>query len=294
VPALESDRYYRWIVYLSIPLIYLTLAFSAWYAVTANLSVVGYFALALAMGWTGGAGINAGHELGHKKTGIERMLARFALAPTGYGHFNIEHNRGHHRDVATPGDPASVFRVLEDEVLALLRQATIAANDAVYLARQKRESDMGTTLTTAYIRDNRLFVTHVGDCRAYRFNADGLEQLTTDHSVVANMIAEGQIEPEEIYTHPHRSIVTRCIGDKPVVEVDTNLLPLTPGDRLILCCDGLWEMVRTEGIEDVLMQEADSQTACDLLVQNANAAGGEDNISVIVVQVEAMAEMEED
>jgi serine/threonine protein phosphatase PrpC len=184
--------------------------------------------------------------------------------------------------------------VLEDEVLALLRQATMAANDVVYLARAKRESDMGTTLTTAYIRDNRLFVAHVGDCRAYRFNVDGLEQLTTDHSVVANMIAEGQIEPEEIYTHPHRSIVTRCIGDKPVVEVDTNMLPLTPGDRVVLCCDGLWEMIRNEGIEDVLMQEADSQTACDLLVHHANAAGGEDNISVIVVQVEAVAEMEED
>ena len=184
--------------------------------------------------------------------------------------------------------------VLEDEVLALLRQATIAANDAVYLARQKRDSDMGTTLTTAYIRDNRLFVAHVGDCRAYRFNADGLEQLTTDHSVVANMVAEGQIEPEEIYTHPHRSIVTRCIGDKPVIEVDTNMLPLIPGDRVVLCCDGLWEMIRDEGIEDVLMQEADSQTACDLLVQHANAAGGEDNISVVVVQVEAVIEMEED
>jgi serine/threonine protein phosphatase PrpC len=182
--------------------------------------------------------------------------------------------------------------VLEAEVLALLRQATMAANDAVYLARQKRESDMGTTLTTAMIRDNRLFVAHVGDCRAYRFNADGLEQLTADHSVVANMIAEGQLAPEEIYTHPHRSIVTRCIGDKPVVEVDTNLLPLAPGDRVVLCCDGLWEMIRSEGIEDVLMQEADSQVACDLLVQRANAAGGEDNISVIVVQVEAVPELE--
>jgi alkane 1-monooxygenase len=107
VPVLESDRYYRWIVYLSLPLIYLTLAYSAWYAVTADLSGYGYFALALAMGWTSGAGINAGHELGHKKTATERMLARFALAPSGYGHFNIEHNRGHHRDVATPEDPAS-------------------------------------------------------------------------------------------------------------------------------------------------------------------------------------------
>ncbi len=184
--------------------------------------------------------------------------------------------------------------ILEDEVLALLRQATIAANDAVYLARQKRDSDMGTTLTTAMIRDNRLFVAHVGDCRAYRFNADGLEQLTTDHSVVANMVSNGQIEPDEIYTHPHRGIVYRCIGDRPVVEVDTNMLPLVPGDRVILCCDGLWEMIRNEGIEDVLMQEADAQAACDLLVQRANAAGGEDNISVTIIQVEAVAGVEED
>jgi serine/threonine protein phosphatase PrpC len=182
--------------------------------------------------------------------------------------------------------------VWEDDILTFLRQATIAANDTVYLARQKRENDMGTTLTTVLIRDNRLFLAHVGDCRAYRFSADGLEQLTTDHSVVASMIAEGQAKPEELYTHPHRNIVYRCIGDKPVVEVDTDLLPLGVGDRVILCCDGLWEMVRDEGIEDVLMQEADPQAACDLLVRRANAAGGEDNISVILIQVEAVAELD--
>ncbi len=178
--------------------------------------------------------------------------------------------------------------VLEDEILALLRQATLAANDAVYLARQKRENDMGTTLTTALVRDHRLFLAHVGDCRAYRWNVDGLERLTTDHSVIASMIADGQAKPEEIYTHPHRSIIYRCIGDKPVVEVDADVLPLAAGDRIILCCDGLWEMVRDEGIDDVMMQEADPQAACDLLVRRANAAGGEDNISVIVVQVEAV------
>jgi serine/threonine protein phosphatase PrpC len=176
--------------------------------------------------------------------------------------------------------------VLEEDISALLRQATIAANDAVFMARQKRENDMGTTLTAAYLRDDRLFLAHVGDSRAYRWSADGLERLTTDHSVVASMIASGQLKPQEIYTHPHRSIVTRNIGDKPVVEVDTDVLPLAPGDRLILCCDGLWEMVRDEGIEDVMMQEADPQRACDLFIRNANAAGGDDNISVIVVQVE--------
>jgi serine/threonine protein phosphatase PrpC len=182
--------------------------------------------------------------------------------------------------------------VLEDEILALLRQATMAANDMVYLTRQKRENDMGTTLTTAFIRDDRLFLAHVGDCRIYRWSADGLEQLTTDHSVVANMIAEGQAQPGELYTHPHRSIIYRCIGDKPLVDVDSDLAPLVPGDRVILCCDGLWEMIRDEGIEDVMMQEADPQAACDLLVQRANAAGGEDNISVIVVQVEAIPALE--
>jgi serine/threonine protein phosphatase PrpC len=183
--------------------------------------------------------------------------------------------------------------VLEEDILTFLRQATIAANDEVYLTRKKRESDMGTTVTTVLIRDSRLFLAHVGDSRAYRWNADGLDQLTTDHSVVASMIAEGQAEPEELFTHPHRSIIYRCIGDKPVVEVETDLLPVAAGDRIIICCDGLWEMVRDEGIEDVMLQEADPQVACDLLVRRANAAGGDDNISVVIVQVDAMSVLEE-
>lgn len=128
VPSLESDHYYRWIVYLSLPMIYLSLVCCAWYAVNADLSWYGYGALALAMGWTAGAGINAGHELGHKKTKTERLLARFAVAPSGYGHFNIEHNRGHHRDVATPEDPASsrlgesYYRFMRREIPGALRR----------------------------------------------------------------------------------------------------------------------------------------------------------------------------
>lgn len=129
VAALEADRYYRWIVYLSIPLVYLTLAASAWYAVSADLSWYGYLAIGAAMGWTSGAGINAGHELGHKKTRVERLLAKFALAPSGYGHFNIEHNRGHHRDVATPEDSASsrlgegYYRFMRREIPGAFRRA---------------------------------------------------------------------------------------------------------------------------------------------------------------------------
>jgi alkane 1-monooxygenase len=107
VPQLEADHYYRWIVYLSLPLLWGTLAYCCWYAVNADLSWYGYLGLSMAAGWTAGAGINAAHELGHKKPSIEKWLAKLALAPSAYGHFNIEHNRGHHRDVATPEDPVS-------------------------------------------------------------------------------------------------------------------------------------------------------------------------------------------
>ena len=159
------------------------------------------------------------------------------------------------------------------------------------LTRRRSSTGQGRTrptLTAILVRDARLLVAHVGDCRAYRWNAQGLEQLTTDHSVVASMIANGQAAPDEIYSHPHRSIIYRSIGDKPAVEVDGRVLPLAAGDRLIVCSDGLWEMVRNEGIADVMLQEADPQAACDLLVKHANLAGGEDNISIVIVAVAAL------
>jgi serine/threonine protein phosphatase PrpC len=223
--------------------------------------VLGLFAVADGMG---------GHEGGE----VASKMALQILAGRGL------------RTVILPELTGETIR--EEDITARLRQAAEAANDAVYLARQKAGNDMGTTLTVAYVRDERLFLAHVGDCRAYCWNAAGLEQLTTDHSVVASMIASGQAAPEEIYTHPHRSVIYRCIGDKPAVDVDSSLLSLAPGDRLVLCCDGLWEMIRSEGIADVLMQEADPQVACDVMVKRANAAGGDDNISVIVVQIEAV------
>jgi serine/threonine protein phosphatase PrpC len=220
--------------------------------------VIGFFAVADGMG---------GHEGGE----IASKLALQVLADQVLHEIILP-------DLA--GELAS-----HENVLARMRTATLAANDDVYLARQKRGNDMGTTLTAALIRDRRLFLAHVGDCRAYRWGAEGLEQLTDDHSVVATLISQGKAEPDEVYTHPHRSVIYRSIGDQPTVEVDADVYPLEPGERIILCSDGLWEMVRSEGIADVMMQEADPQTACDLLVRLANAAGGEDNISVLVVQV---------
>ncbi len=107
VPSLEADRYYRWITWAVVPLLWFWFVAGAWYATRAELPWHGWLALALSTGVVGGFCINAGHELGHKKTRIEQVLAQWVLAPTAYGHFVVEHNRGHHRDVATFEDPAS-------------------------------------------------------------------------------------------------------------------------------------------------------------------------------------------
>ena len=107
VPALEADPYYRRVTYALVPLLWLGFIFAAWFSQQPGLSTADRVALVLATGGVGGFCINLGHELGHKRTTLERWLAKLILAPTFYGHFTIEHNRGHHRDVATPEDPAS-------------------------------------------------------------------------------------------------------------------------------------------------------------------------------------------
>ena len=107
VPALDADMYYRWITYAMVPVLWGAFIFGVWFAARHDLPLHGWAAMVFIMGSVGGFSINLGHELGHKNTALERWLAKLILAPTGYGHFTVEHNRGHHRDVATPADPAS-------------------------------------------------------------------------------------------------------------------------------------------------------------------------------------------
>jgi alkane 1-monooxygenase len=129
VPVLEEDAWYRWLTWLVVPAACVTVIAAAWVAVRGDLSWFGWLGLAVSAGWTSGAGINAGHELGHKKGALERWLARFALAPACYGHFVVEHVRGHHRDVATPEDPASArfgesyYRFMGREIPGAFRRA---------------------------------------------------------------------------------------------------------------------------------------------------------------------------
>jgi alkane 1-monooxygenase len=140
VPALEADPYYRRITIALVPLLWGAFIFAAWFSQTAHLTAAGWLALVLATGGVGGFCINLGHEAGHKRTPTERWLAKLILAPTGYGHFTIEHNRGHHRDVATPDDPAS-SRMGESIWRFVWREMPGAARRAWVLERERLRVD---------------------------------------------------------------------------------------------------------------------------------------------------------
>lgn len=176
-----------------------------------------------------------------------------------------------------------------EELVERLKQTISTANQAILEVRNKSEtdSDMGCTLTAALVRDMTAVVANVGDSRTYLMHNGKLSQVTKDHSIVGRMVEQGIIKPEEIYTHEKKGAIYRCLGDKPELEIDTFFVDMVPGDRLVLCCDGLWEMVRDPSIEDVLLECFDPRQACDRLIQLANLAGGEDNISVIVVNIQS-------
>jgi serine/threonine protein phosphatase PrpC len=177
-------------------------------------------------------------------------------------------------------------QVLEETFETAVCDAVQEANRRLTSEARAAGSDMGSTLTLAFVRDGHAIVTNVGDSRTYLWQGGILRQITTDHSIVARLVEKGMLQPEDIYEHPRRSEIYRVMGDKPEVEIDIFHCDLQAGDRLVLCCDGVWEMIHTEGIEDVLLAYPDNpQAACDEIMRRANLAGGEDNISVIVVDV---------
>ena len=147
-------------------------------------------------------------------------------------------------------------------------------------------SGMGTTCTLLLLDDHRAHIAHVGDSRAYRFHDGTLERITTDHSLVGRMVEEGRLTADEAEHHPQRNIVTRALGVDSDVEVDLLTVDLTEGDRVLLCSDGLSAMTDRARIEEILRSEPDAQAAADKLVEVANDSGGEDNITVILVDID--------
>jgi len=147
----------------------------------------------------------------------------------------------------------------------------------------RKVAGMGTTLTAALVEGDRVRLAHVGDSRAYLLRDGKVRLLTEDHTLVHRMVTEGEISQEEAETHPQRSVLTRAVGVDTVVDVDDDTVQILPGDRLLLCTDGLTSMVSEEVIEEVLRDVPDPQEAAQRLVRMANEAGGVDNTTVVVL-----------
>jgi PPM family protein phosphatase len=168
-------------------------------------------------------------------------------------------------------------------------EALIAeANRRVFLrASEDREaSGMGTTMTVALVEDDRVAFGHVGDSRAYLIRDGQLDQLTDDHSLVAELVRSGKLTPEEAESHPQRSVITRALGSDPHVDVDTFSVPVEAGDLFLLCSDGLTSMVDDQTILDAVQQNRGNlEEAAKALINAANRGGGEDNITVVFFEV---------
>jgi PPM family protein phosphatase len=169
------------------------------------------------------------------------------------------------------------------------------ANRRIY-ERARADSDvsgMGTTVTAALLTGGRVTLGHVGDSRAYRIRDGELEQLTDDHSLVADLMRSGRLTPEEAEAHPQRSVITRALGTDPEVDVDTMAVDVEPGDVFLLCSDGLTTMVGDEDILGILAAAPTLDDAAKELVRAANTGGGEDNVTVVLFRVEGDEAVEE-
>jgi PPM family protein phosphatase len=162
------------------------------------------------------------------------------------------------------------------------------ANRRVY-QRQSEDaslSGMGTTMTVALVDDGHVWIGHVGDSRAYLVRDEKLEQLTEDHSLVAELVRSGRLSPEEADSHPQRSVVTRALGTDPDVDVDTFSIDAKPNDLFMICSDGLTSMVSDDAIlEEIRRYRDDLRAAAKGLVRAANRGGGEDNITVVFFEL---------
>lgn len=164
------------------------------------------------------------------------------------------------------------------DIARCIKQANASVLDA------SRHADalegMGTTLTVATVSPGALRIGHVGDSRAYLLTADGIEQLTKDHSVVGEMLRSGLITAREAAAHPKRHAITRALGFFDDLEVDVGEWPVRPGDVVVLCTDGLHDLVSPEEIRAAFGRSRDPSSACNDLVSLARSRGGNDNITI--------------
>jgi PPM family protein phosphatase len=233
----------------------------------------------------------AGTDVGRTRSGNEDSYLRgrtvFAVADGLGGH------QGGEVASAAAVEPLAALdgREFADpaEAAEALAGAIAEANSAILdqAAGDPGLWGMGTTVTAAALAGDHLQLAHVGDSRAYLLRDGALDQVTTDHTVVGELVRRGRLTPAQAAIHPERSILTRAVGLDPRIPVDTpDPIQLRPGDQVLLCSDGLTEVVPGPGIAELLAGEPDGNAACASLIAAANDAGGPDNITVVLLRVE--------
>lgn len=174
----------------------------------------------------------------------------------------------------------------EDAIIDTIRRAIVEANNVIH---KKSIEDlecngMGTTITIAYLLNKKLIIGHIGDSRAYSIQNNGLKQITEDHSLVAQLVKNGSISAREAQYHPQKNIITRALGTNECIDIDIVIEEVKKDDIILLCTDGLTNMLDDSEIKNVILDNRDMQSACDNLVKKANELGGLDNITVIAVK----------
>lgn len=194
------------------------------------------------------------------------------------------HNAG---DIASRTAVESTIEYIKDSGLknpvTILRRAIIYANAQVLkLARGNRAySGMGTTFVAAVVDEDMLYVANIGDSRLYTIK-DDIEQVTMDHSLVEELIRSGRLDRNKGRNHPEKNIITKALGIDEEVEPDFFEVRLEPGDKILMCSDGLSNMIEDDEIKDIVDNSGDVSKACSELIDQANYYGGRDNISVII------------
>ena len=171
------------------------------------------------------------------------------------------------------------------ELEELLHRTIEKANVKVYLESLKNSDyrGMGTTLTICVLREWRLFVSHIGDCRVYLLHGSHLNRLTTDHTLVGQMIESGLLSEKEAVDHPKRHVLTRSLGVNDYMTPDTASFDIAEGDLIMVCTDGLYGYVKEREIKDILRKHRELDACCNQLVEAANREGGNDNVTVLLM-----------
>lgn len=183
---------------------------------------------------------------------------------------------GHYFQYNPPATPATTKAWFQLAVAAVNRSILNRAQEETLYQR------MGTTMVAAIFFGHQVVIANIGDSRAYIFHQDLLTQVTADHSLVNELVKTGGLTEQEAARSPQKNIITRAIGINQTAKVDVNEFTLGPGDQLLLCTDGLSKLVSTAAIAATLKQPCNPATKCQQLINQANAAGGNDNITVLI------------